>query len=662
MSAASLQEVLRLFAALASRLDSIRPSSAIESAGDEVLDGLISNLNCSLNLGGDQDDPTIRILDAALSLSCFDPTKVFDSVVECTVETIVAVLSSIGCKVIAHGKGEALSVGGSIQRCDSEAVILACVDILCKLRKDGRLVKLLLCAVAEASVSASHCQYLVPSTPVIDWQGVNERSIAASKLLDYLPQEIWVENCQIPLRIFFWYLDPLILRDDVSDILQETIEKPFLCLEKELQERPAWRNFVVCLVLSPPMFIQTRALLHSWFLQTGRESVLKFLITLVSAILDAISMPIQWGISMETVFKVPFSDAYFPFNHDMLRILAGPISSTQFSHLTNYIIANKMKSKFARLPGKTNLVDHQSMWALAVDFPLWFYLATAFLFCGHSFLQNRNLGLQPDLNEKLKNGILSSSSAAAVSYISWTFSPDNSRTEEIVSGFLVRSAESWTVKQSSSLKDEKVAGYVKKSKKPKYHHCKNDFKPKGAVGCQSIALWLEEFQKQMFECLGIEKCMLLMKVPLGILLGWSGDMEDGVPEMLLHYASTGQVLLSSDSGTDALDNNVQGSMTGALLVFQLTDIVEFLSESLFEDEESGLAFICRFKERTREYLVKCVKRLIHFQVHEQGSQFLSDLLLRLLRWKSQARELPILEDFNQLLSLLNNNLSSTRGQ
>lgn len=90
--------------------------------------------------------------------------------------------------------------------------------------------------------------------------------------------------------------------------------------------------------------------------------MLEFLITLVLVILEAISMPIQWGISVETGFRMPFSDAYFPFNHDMLRILAGPISSAQFSHLTDYIVANKMKPKFARLPRKSALVDHQSMW------------------------------------------------------------------------------------------------------------------------------------------------------------------------------------------------------------------------------------------------------------------------------------------------------------
>lgn len=280
----------------------------------------------------------------------------------------------------------------------------------------------------------------------------------------------------------------------------------------------------------------------------------------------------------------------------------------------------------------------------------------------------------PNTNEQLKLGISSSCSAAAVFYISWIFSPDNSRIQEIVSNFLIRSAESWTEKQSApSILDEEVAGYVKKPKKPKYHHHKDDSKLKGAVDYRSTALWLEEFQKQMSKCLVIEKCTMLMKFPLGILLGWSGSMDQGVPEMLLHYAATGRILLSSNPRSDAPGHNLQGStllmdecyeesISGALLVFQLTDIVERLSASLFEDEESGQAFIHQFQERTRDYLVKCVKRLKHFQAHKRGNKFLSDLLLRLLRWKSQARELTVPDDFNQLISELNSNiLLSTPG-
>lgn len=69
-------------------------------------------------------------------------------------------------------------------------------------------------------------------------------------------------------RLLIWYLDPLALKHDISKILQETIKRPFLCLSMEFYERMDWRSILVCLVLSPIMFIDTRALLHDWFLQT----------------------------------------------------------------------------------------------------------------------------------------------------------------------------------------------------------------------------------------------------------------------------------------------------------------------------------------------------------------------------------------------------------
>lgn len=60
----------------------------------------------------------------------------------------------------------------------------------------------------------------------------------------------------------------MLLKNDICQILQEATERPFLCLEKEFYERTDWHSVLICLVLSPAMFIETRALLHNWFLLT----------------------------------------------------------------------------------------------------------------------------------------------------------------------------------------------------------------------------------------------------------------------------------------------------------------------------------------------------------------------------------------------------------
>lgn len=69
-------------------------------------------------------------------------------------------------------------------------------------------------------------------------------------------------------RLLFWHLDPLILKDDISKILQDSMQRPFLCLYEEFVKRKDWHSILICLVLSPIMFIEVTALLNNWFLMT----------------------------------------------------------------------------------------------------------------------------------------------------------------------------------------------------------------------------------------------------------------------------------------------------------------------------------------------------------------------------------------------------------
>lgn len=70
-----------------------------------------------------------------------DALQVFDSVVEYTVKTIAAVLtSSISCEVVSFRNEEALQIGSSISRRDCVEVVAACSDILPKLQRDGLLI------------------------------------------------------------------------------------------------------------------------------------------------------------------------------------------------------------------------------------------------------------------------------------------------------------------------------------------------------------------------------------------------------------------------------------------------------------------------------------------------------------------------------------------
>lgn len=104
----------------------------------------------------------------------------------------------------------------------------------------------------------------------------------------------------------------------------------------------------------------------------GLASVLEIQTELVSLVLDVISRPMRWGLSAELGSKLPFSHAYFPYNHQLLRTLAGPLSPEGFLHLLDSI--NKLLSLARRHSGpalnqaerKISSTDHKSMWYVLI--------------------------------------------------------------------------------------------------------------------------------------------------------------------------------------------------------------------------------------------------------------------------------------------------------
>ncbi|PON50466.1 hypothetical protein PanWU01x14_223310 [Parasponia andersonii] len=277
----TVAEITSLFARLASHLDASSSSShhsllekEEDDEEDEALQLSISNLNRSFNLHH-HDSSRVRVLDMALSLMCFKAPQVFDSMVKHLTDTVVAVLSSsISCRAFRFQNDEVLLIGSSISRRDCADLIEACSDVLGKLDKHGgggeisTQYKYLLCAVLRVAISSSWYRYPYPSRPILDVKSIDSRTMAVSKFLIDFPGGLSLEDSGIPLRLMSWFLDPITLKRDISDILHPFVERPFLCLSKELHERMDWRAITKCLVLSPVMFIETRALLHSWFLVT----------------------------------------------------------------------------------------------------------------------------------------------------------------------------------------------------------------------------------------------------------------------------------------------------------------------------------------------------------------------------------------------------------
>ncbi|XP_050376284.1 uncharacterized protein LOC126793721 [Argentina anserina] len=681
----SVPELTDLFARLASHLnDTSSPHRTSQNSEDEAaLDLSISNLTQSLNPG----DSRVRVLDTVLSLMCFKAPQVFDSVIEYSVKTIVTVLlSSIRCEAFRRPKDEILMIGSSISHRDCGDLIESCGEILAKLKGHGELLESLLCAIVRVASSVSLYRQL--SMPIRHARSVDARNSLISKFLCQLPSSMLLDNNKISLRLLVWYLDPLALKRDVSNILRESMRRPFLCLSKEFHECTEWHSVIISLVLSPNMFVEARALLHRWFIVTGLASVLELLIQLVSVTLDVVSRPMLWNISSELGGKLPFSNAYFPYNHQLLRKLSGPLSYDGFQQLVHETSEPVSSANTQLYPSvkspilKVVTVDHKSIWSLAISFPDWFYFASALLFSekgSHKVCHNVCLFAASKVG---KTHCEELSSVAAARYIAWVLSPVSKPHPDRLADCLIKHSESLAFKQSHV----KQSSYKKKLKKLKL--CEED-RTSREYDDQSIAAWLKGFNKicSMYSSetvnnyttserkssggINLQKNVLFRRIPLGILLCCRNHLnEDGV-EFLLHYATTGRIFQARETvnpGLKQVKRNSRGNknpntwidqcnekeiVSGACLVFSLTDIVESMCSSLFESEEASIDFICRVKMQVGKYLIKCIKRFIQLKVDDEDVVVM-DLCHRLEQWRHQGRVvLELQKDIDNVSRVLN---------
>ncbi|XP_010413573.1 PREDICTED: uncharacterized protein LOC104699876 isoform X1 [Camelina sativa] len=660
--------VADLLAALAYRLknrDQLFEEEVEESTSSMGLAIWELNRSLTLDIGGEETG--VKVMDAALSLMCFKAPQVFDSAIEYLVRTIVCALSSSrNCKVLRYRNEETLQFGSSyLPRC-SDDLIQVSKDIIDKLGgSNGRLATELFQAVVRSAASTS-CS--------VHRKLEDGRNRAVSKLLAFLPRESSVDNHEIPLRILFWYQDPLSLKEDVSRILKDVVERPFLCLKKELFERAEWRDIVICLALSPSMFINTRALLHKWLLLTGLASVFEVLAGLVSAIVDTISRPSLWGIPVELASMLPFSDTYFPSQCQILRILAGPLTSKSLVMLAHTV------SKPSAVPGKqgrdayckptpikVQALDDKTEWALAINFPDWFYFASAMLFSDGKSLENihrRYISKVADCRQACDAEDLS---IAAATYIAWILNPVTGTIQESLSKSLIRVSEICISKSSGSEahRSETITG---KRKKP-------DRLVSGKIKASSIVEdLLREYDNKITNSVeldsqkthtsfssGLQNNFLVRRVVVGVLFGSPYPVTDEEYELVLHYAATGKIPAFKKSRSTGfkqgkglcrisalLSNEItkEEAIEGTLLVFNLTDTLESMCVSCFEAEEDVEESINHFKLRSSKYLIKCIDRLIQVHCKEGGDPILSDINIRLLQWKIKGLEDP---HFNKVL-------------
>ncbi|GAB2268413.1 hypothetical protein Dimus_003375 [Dionaea muscipula] len=391
--------------------------------------------------------------------------------------------------------------------------------------------------------------------------------------------------------------------------------------------------------------------LDAWArINRGLASVLKLRIQLISSVLDLLSRPTWWGISMDLGIKLPFLRAYFPHNYNLLRTLAGQLSYEGFARLILIVdeLATLSKRHSGQLLEQAAMgvsTSHKSIWAMAIVFPDWFLFASALLFYNRTCHQKFQpiSALWSAITEQSSD--IGSPSSAAARYISWILSPHNKIERESLGDCVAKISESWTRIFCSGRHDDEKESYRKNLKRLKVQE-KEKITLTRDTDSQKIALWLEEFQDIFTKSSGLRlrQSVLFRRILLGILLVCSNHLTEDAFEILLHYTANSEIVSSHGSafaGNYCLNSEESASaraIAGACLVFDLTAAVKILSDSLFETEEAW-KFLCLIKGKSCKYLCGCIKKVLQLEPNGGcATLMLRDLRNRLVEWKSEGMD------------------------
>ncbi|KAM3335011.1 hypothetical protein ACQJBY_029430 [Aegilops geniculata] len=274
MAPPPLDDLTHLLAEVASRLSRPPGGAGPSSVAGDSLSASVSSLAAALNpRAAAPASSGTRVLDAALSLMCFDPQEVDRARLDCLVRTAVSALSDpASCRVArTDDRAEMLCVGSSVSPRDCRELVRSCAALVEKLGgRDaaGHSYDLLHAAVKTALLSPRY-QCLFPSPYYReDGESSCEMGTISLDVTTHPSYQVLPNDGSVPPRALLWHYDPSILKHDLSEMLREAITRPLLCMRKELHDRVAWRVIVICLVCSPPAFLEMRSLFHIWFLAT----------------------------------------------------------------------------------------------------------------------------------------------------------------------------------------------------------------------------------------------------------------------------------------------------------------------------------------------------------------------------------------------------------
>lgn len=329
---------------------------------------------------------------------------------------------------------------------------------------------------------------------------------------------------------------------------------------------------------------------------------------------------------------------------------------------------------------------------MLMKFPIWFYFSSV-LFFYHKDIQHSYISEVISNERNLCSSNDGDLNKAAIIYLSFVLCPvDKGHGHQLAEHFL-KLLRSWSLasRTISSYEGCSSLGARKKvslslSKKLRINKDHNDNLALSAHKCSfgALASWLKEFDGvcvelwikpfiscSSFDLKGQENAStrskrLFNKIVLGILILYPGILSERGCELLLHYATTGEILQHKENQIVASDyheheislcygsDGKKWALDGACLVFSFFDFIEEISVMLFDCEATRLDFICHLKGKVCKYLLRCVEILLHFCIQQlvevRGRVGLLDLFRRLIQWKQQGKEIfEGREEFNDVV-------------
>uniref|UniRef100_A0A0E0IPR1 Uncharacterized protein n=1 Tax=Oryza nivara TaxID=4536 RepID=A0A0E0IPR1_ORYNI len=603
-----LEAIARLLADLARRRSHPPPGGG--RSGDSLA-ASVSSLAAALNPHGggasSSSSSGTRVLDAVLSLMCFDPMEVDRARVDCLVRTTVSALSaSVSCRVDHIDGAEMLTVGSSVAPGDCRELVHSCAALLEKLGDPD---------VADHSYDLLY-------------------AVVKAALLS--PRY----RCLFPL--------PYYREDEDSTCDMGTISSV-------LTRHPTYQ------VLPNDYTIPLR----------GLGAVLELQTAVVSSVLDVLFEPMAWGISMELGQKLPFSYDYFPHQHiDLLAILTGPLSCRKFVDLTSYIDSQSHSSKGSvKYNSSWSMIVNFPLWFNFATALLFHregshgYLSEALSMeiisesirdvnLAHRAAMYLSWVLCPS-NEDQRQIL-----AGNILELSHSWARNNKKGPSHVH-------HTSTVNHRRKLRIPTVGDTEKLhlSTNPVSSLIK-EFDDRCVKFCSKTAN--SQVQDEELSDLPIHFNFLHLWIPLGILLVSSSFVNDQDCDMLLHYSSTGQVLESNEVQRKTKDHICNDSFSasckgftetwasaGASLVFGWLDLIINMSAVIFEREDICDHFVSQLKSKTNPYLLKCLYSLL--EVLDEASQrdFLVDLHDRLLNWNKKGQSFDGFEAFEDIILRMN---------